>query len=46
MRATVERPFAWTEKFRNLTIMYERLPEAFSGLLHTACIIILWRVLR
>jgi len=46
VRYTVERFFAWTENFRKLTIRYERLAEAFSGLFHIACIMILWRVLR
>ncbi len=46
MRYTVERFFAWTENFRKLVIRYERLPEAFSGLFHLACIMILWRVLK
>lgn len=46
VRWTVERFFAWTENFRKLAVRYERLPEAFSGLFHMACIMILWRVLR
>lgn len=46
VRYTVERFFAWTENFRKLTIRYERLAEAFSGLFHIACIMILWRNLR
>lgn len=46
VRYSVERFFAWTENFRKLTIRYERLPEAFSGLFHLACAMILWRVLR
>jgi transposase len=46
VRYTVERFFAWTENFRKLAIRYERLPEAFSGLFHLACVMILWRVLR
>ena len=46
VRYTLEGFFAWTENFRKLTIRYERLPEAFSGLIHIACIMILWRVLR
>ena len=46
VRYTVERFFAWTENFRKLTVRYERLAEAFSGLFHLACIMILWRVLR
>jgi transposase len=46
VRYTVERFFAWTENFRKLTIRYERLAEAFSGLFHIACIMILWKVLR
>ena len=46
VRWTVERFFAWTENFRKLAMRYERLPEAFSGLFHLACIMILWRILR
>lgn len=46
VRYSVERFFAWTENFRKLAIRYERLPEAFSGLFHLACVMILWRVLR
>ena len=46
VRYTVERFFAWTENFRKLTVRYERLAETFLGLLHIACIMILWRVLR
>ena len=46
VRYTVERFFAWTENFRKLAIRYERLPDAFSGLFHLACVMILWRVLR
>jgi len=46
VRYTVERFFAWIENFRKLTVRYERLAVAFSGLFHIACIMILWRVLR
>ena len=46
VRYSVERFFAWIENFRKLATRYERLPEAFSGLLRLACIMILWRVLR
>jgi transposase len=46
VRYTVERFFAWAENFKKLTTRYERLAEAFSGLFHIACIMILWRVLR
>lgn len=46
VRYTVERFFAWTENFRKLAIRYERLAETFSGLIHLACIMILWRVLK
>lgn len=46
VRYTVERFFAWIENFRKLTVRYERLAETFLGLIHIACIVILWRVLR
>jgi len=46
VRYTVERFFAWMEDFRKLTVRYERLAETFLGLIHIACIVILWRVLR
>jgi IS5 family transposase len=46
VRYSVERFFAWMENFRKLTVRYERLAETFSGLIHIACIMILWRVLR
>ena len=46
VRYTVERFFAWTENFRRLTVRYERLYEAFSGLFRIACMMILWKVLR
>lgn len=46
VRYSVERFFAWIENFRKLAMRYERLPEAFSGLFHIACVMILWRVLR
>lgn len=46
VRYSVERFFAWIENFRKLTVRYERLSETFSALIHIACIMILWRVLR
>ena len=46
VRYTVERFFAWTENFGKLTVRYERLAVTFLGLIHIACIVILWRVLR
>jgi len=46
VRYTVERFFGWTSNFRKLVVRYERLATTFSGLIHLACIMILWRVLR
>jgi hypothetical protein len=34
----------WPEDFRKLAMRYERLAETFSGLIHIACVLILWRV--
>jgi len=42
----VERFSAWIKQFRKLTVRYERLAETFLGLIHIACIVILWRVLK
>jgi IS5 family transposase len=44
-RYTVERFFTWIEDFGKLTVRYEGLAETFLGLIHIACIVILWRVL-
>jgi len=46
IRYNVERFFGWMENFRKLTIRYERMPKTFLGLIHMACSMILWRVLK
>jgi transposase len=46
VRYNVERFFGWLENFRKLTVRYERMPKTFLGLIHVACSMILWRVLK
>jgi DDE family transposase len=46
VRYNVERFFAWLENYRKITIRYERIPRMFLALIHLACILILWRVLK
>jgi transposase len=46
VRYNVERFFGWLENYRKITIRYERMPQTFLGLIHLACIRILWRVLK
>ena len=46
-RAAVERFFAWLKGgFRRLALRYERRLATFAALVHLACFMIAWRVLR
>ena len=46
-RSGVERFFSMLKGgFRRLAIRYERIASTFMGLIHVACFIIHWRVLR
>ena len=46
VRYNVERFFGWLENYRKITVRYEKIPRIFLGLIHLACIRILWRVLK
>jgi hypothetical protein len=46
VRYNAERFFGWLENYRKIAVRYERMPETFLGLIHLACIRILWRVLK
>jgi len=46
VRYNVERFFGWLENYRKIAVRYERMPQTFLGLIHLACIRILWRVLK
>ena len=44
---SVDRFFGWLKcGFRRLALRYEKLKITFLGLLHIACFIIAWRILR
>jgi len=42
-RWMVERCHSWLNRFRKLTIRYEKLQRSYEGLLQLACAIICWR---
>ena len=42
-RWKVERCHSWLNRFRKLTIRYEKLKQSYEGLLQLACAIICWR---
>jgi putative transposase len=42
-RWVVERCHSWLNRFRKLTIRYEKLQRSYEGLLQLACAIICWR---
>jgi IS5 family transposase len=42
-RWVVERCHSWLNRFRKLTIRYEKLKRSYEGLLQLACAIICWR---
>ncbi len=46
VRYNVERFFGWLENYRKIAVRYERMAKTFLGLIHMACIMILWRVLK
>jgi len=46
VRYNVERFFGWLENYRKIAVRYERIPQMFLALIHIACILILWRVLK
>jgi len=46
IRYNVERFFGWLENYRKIATRYERLPQMFLALIHLACILILWRVMK
>jgi transposase len=42
-RWVIERCHSWLNRFRKLTIRYEKLQRSYEGLLQLACAIICWR---
>jgi transposase len=46
IRYNVERFFGWLENYRKIAVRYERIPKMFLALIHLACILILWRVMK
>jgi transposase len=46
VRYNVERFFGWLENYRKVAVRYERIPRMFLALIHLACILILWRVMK
>jgi transposase len=46
IRYNVERFFGWLENYRKIAVRYERMPKMFLALIHLACILILWRVMK
>ena len=43
LRHTVERGFAWEDKYRKLVIRYERLTETFHGFRYLAATMVNYR---
>lgn len=43
LRHTIERSFAWEDKYRKLVIRYERLPATFKGFRYLAATMINFR---
>ena len=45
-RWVVERTFAWLNRFRRLTIRYERRLDMHQAFLHLGCALICWNYLK
>ena len=46
IRYNVERFFGWLENCRKIAVRHERIPKMFLALVHLACVLIPWRVLK
>ena len=40
----IERTNAWHNRFRKLRVRYEKDPKNYQGLVHFACILIVYRL--
>ncbi|MDN7024857.1 IS5 family transposase [Methanoculleus sp. FWC-SCC1] len=44
-RSAIERFFSWIEAFKKVTPRYERYEHSFLGLIHLACVMMIWKIL-
>ncbi len=44
-RNAIERFFSWIGAFKKVTPRHERYERSFLGLIHLACVIMVWRIL-
>jgi hypothetical protein len=42
----VERTLAWLNRFRRLTIRYERRADIYEAFLHLGCILVCWNFIQ
>ena len=42
----VERTLAWVNRFRRLTIRYERRADIYEAFLHLGCILVCWNFIH
>ena len=45
-RWVVERTLAWLNRFRRLTIRYERRADIYEAFLHLGCILVCWNFIQ
>jgi transposase len=45
-RWVVERTLAWLNRFRRLTIRYERRADIYEAFLHLGCILVCWNFIH
>ena len=45
-RGMVERFFSWIKNYRKVSVRFERFIVTFMGLVHMACFLIIWKVLK